>query len=145
MARTPSWNSTRQLEADHLGCIPLLRVPLRSAATTFVLEARLPSTMLLARALRIWFTEIARVYRVAWHEKERGGVEDKKKKRERGKKGTKEDQRRADRARINCRNTGSSLSTSATHGFSSVGKYVEWASSTSNDSPIAGMRLFPLI
>lgn len=100
------------------------------AATTFVL----PSTNApLGRRLRAPYLVHGnsarvpgRLARKGWG----GGVEDKKKEREReeeGKKsvGTKEDQRRTDRARINCRNTGSSLSTSATHGFSSVGKYVE--------------------
>ena len=94
------------------------------------------------------------MYRVGWHEKDEQQEEEeelrmeKEREREReeeeGKKsvGTKEDQRRTDRARINCRNTGSSLSTSATHGFSSVGKYVECILHRfSNASPIPGMRL----
>lgn len=111
-------------------CIPLLRVPLRSQQPPSSCPRRMLHLVVVFE-LRIWFTEIARVYRVGWHEKDEEEESRIKRRRERERGGreksvgTKEDQRRTDRARINCRNTGSSLSTSATHGFSSVGKYVE--------------------
>lgn len=115
------WND--ELETARSGsaqCIPLLRVPLRSQQPPS--SSRLPSTLTRLRAPYLVHGNSARVHgslamarRRSWRKKEEEkNVETKKK-----------DQRRTDRARINCHNTGSSLSTSATYVFSSLGKCVE--------------------
>ena len=102
----------RKLETAGSGsarCIPLSRVPLRSQQP--------PSSSTLARlpAPYLVHGNNARVPGPARRRRRRrggsgGGVKEKKKTKRKGME-TKEDQRRTDRARINCRNTGSSLST----------------------------------
>lgn len=115
------WND--ELETARSGsaqCIPLLRVPLRSQQPPS--SSSLPSTLTRLRAPYLVHGNSARVHgslamarRRSWRKKEEEkSVETKKK-----------DQRRTDRARINCHNTGSSLSTNATYVFSSLGKCVE--------------------
>lgn len=95
------------------------------ATTTFVLKAALVVWLVFDR--RIWFTEIARVYQAVRDGAARRahGEDEGEEEEEKGEE-TKKDQRRSDRAGINCRNTGSSLSASATHGITCVGKCAEW-------------------